>query len=60
VVIQLSVEDFKMSMGRKPVDQDEFDAWARLLRKGLVHGHIDWDMLYACTRDAMPGNESVP
>jgi len=57
VVIQLSVEDFEMSMGRKPVDQDEFDAWARLLRKGLVNGHIDWDMLYACTRDVMRQNK---
>ena len=46
--------DFEMSMGRKPRDQEEFDEWARLTEKGLLNGHIDWDILYECTADAMP------
>jgi len=53
IVIQLSVEDFKASMGRRPMDQREFDTWARLLREKLVNGHIDWHVVYTCTRDAL-------
>ena len=53
IVIELSAEDFKASMGRKPHDQEEFDEWARLAEKGLMNGHIDWDILYECTCDAM-------
>ena len=60
IVIQLSAGEFELSMGRKPIDQDEFDAWARLVEKGPVHSHIDWDVLYACTRDAMRQNERAP
>jgi hypothetical protein len=52
IVIQLSVEDFEMSMGRKPRDQEEFDQWARLLRKELVSGHINWHTLYSCACEA--------
>ena len=60
IVIQMSVEDFKMSMGRRPIDQGEFDRWSRLLREKLVKGHINWDMVYACTRDALRRNKSAP
>jgi hypothetical protein len=49
----LSEGDFELSMGRKPKNQREFDEWACLLEKGLCNGHIDWDILYECTRDAM-------
>jgi hypothetical protein len=53
IVIGLSEEEFELSMGRKPRDQDEFDEWAQLAEKGLLNGHIDWDILYECTCDAM-------
>ena len=53
IVIELCEGDFERSMGRKPRDQDEFDEWARLAEKGLLNGHIDWDILYECSCDAM-------
>jgi len=57
IVIELCEGDFEGSMKRKPRDQEEFDKWARLAEKGLLNGHIDWDIIYECTRDAMPGDE---
>jgi hypothetical protein len=60
IVIQLSAGEFELSMGRKPIDQDEFDVWARLVEKGLMNGQIDWGILYECACDAMPEHESVP
>ncbi len=57
IVIELCEGDFESSMKRKARDQDEFDQWARLAEKGLLNGHIDWDIVYECTRDAMPGGE---
>jgi len=53
IVIELRDGDFERSMGRKPRDQGEFDEWAHFAEKGLLNGHIDWDILYECTRDAM-------
>jgi hypothetical protein len=53
IVIDLCEEEFELSMGRKPRDQDEFDDWARPAERGLMNGHIDWDILYECTCDAM-------
>ncbi len=53
VIIELCEEEFELSMGRKPRDQDEFDDRARLAERGLMNGHIDWDILYECTCDAM-------
>ena len=53
IVIELAEGDFEQSMGRKPRDQNEFDEWARLAEKGLLNGHIDWDIIYECTKDAM-------
>lgn len=32
---------------------EEFDDWARLCEKGLRNGHVDWDIVYECARDAM-------
>jgi hypothetical protein len=57
IEIELCEGDFERSMGRKPRDQEEFEEWARLAQKGLLNGHIDWDILYECTRDAMAGPE---
>jgi len=42
-------------MGRKPRDQQECDDWAYLVEKGLLNGHIDWDTVYECACDGMPG-----
>ena len=56
IEITLSEGDFMESMGRMPEDQEEFDHRAVLAEKGLLNGHIDWDIIYECTKDAMPGN----
>lgn len=50
--IVLSGDDFKASIGRLPANQDEFEEWAMLMKKGLLDGHIDWDILYECACDA--------
>ena len=53
ITLTFCPEEFELSMGRKPKNQEEFDEWARLAEKGLLNGHIDWDILYECTCDAM-------
>lgn len=53
IVFPLCEGDFEASMGRKPKGQDEFDEWAYLFEQDLRNGHIDWDIMYKCTRDAM-------
>ena len=53
ITFTLSEGDFEVSMRRKPRNQEEFDDWARLCEKGLCNGHIDWDIVYECARDAM-------
>ena len=53
IMIELCEGDFERSIGRRPRDQDEFDDWARLAEKGLLNGHIDWDILYECSCGAM-------
>jgi hypothetical protein len=53
IEIILGEGDFEQSMGRKPKDQNEFNEWGILAEKGLLNGHIDWDILYECTSDAM-------
>ena len=57
IAITLREEDFEQSMGRKPRDQEEFNRWATLAEKGLLNGHIDWNIIYECTKDAMPCDE---
>ena len=53
ITFTLGEGDFEMSMGRKPRNQEEFDDWAHLCEKGLCNGHIEWDIIYECARDAM-------
>jgi len=53
IILQICPEEFELSMGRKPKSQAEFDRWAALAEKGLLSGHIDWDILYDCTCEAM-------
>lgn len=58
ITIILTDGDFIESMGREPKDQAEFNRWAELAEKGLLNGHIDWSIIYECTKDAMQtGNE---
>lgn len=54
IIITLSEGDFIDSMGRSPKKKDEFDTWAQLAEKGLLNGHIDWSIIYECTKYAMP------
>jgi len=53
ITISLTDGDFVESMGRMPRDQQEFNTWARLAEKGLLNGHIDWSIIYECTKEAM-------
>ena len=53
ITITLSDGDFIESMSRAPESQTEFDTWAQLAEKGLMNGHIDWSIIYQCTKDAM-------
>jgi len=54
IEITLSEGDFVESMGRMSQDQEEFELWAKLAEKGLRNDHIDWDIIYQCTKEAMP------
>ncbi len=56
IVITVSLGDFEQYMKRKPKDQAEFDEWAGYVEKGLMNGHIDWQILFECACDAMPGD----
>ena len=53
ITLTLCEGDSEMSMGRTPRDDEEFDEWAHLCEKGLLNGHIDWDILYDCARAAL-------
>ena len=57
ITIILTDGDFIESMGRAPKSQVEFDTWAQLAEKGLLNGHIDWSIIYECTKDVMGGND---
>jgi hypothetical protein len=57
IIIILTKGDFELSMGRKPKSQEEFDRWAELAEKGLLNGHIDWSIIYACAKDFMPSDD---
>ena len=54
ITLTLCESDFEMSMGRKPRDDEEFEERAYLCEKGLRNGHIDWDVLFECAKEAMP------
>jgi hypothetical protein len=54
--INLSEADFEQSIKRKSKDQAEFDKWANLVEKGLLNGHINWDILYECVSEAITGS----
>jgi hypothetical protein len=54
ISIVLCEGDFERSMGRKTKGQEEFNEWAALAEKGILNGHVDWDIICECTKDAMP------
>ena len=51
ITITLSESDFEKSKGRKPENQEEFDAWAEVIETGLEGAELDWKMIYECTKD---------
>ena len=51
ITIALSENDFEKSNGRKPKNQEEFDAWAEVIETGLLGTELDWKMIYECTKD---------
>jgi len=53
ICITLLEGDFIESMKRIPKGQAEFNQWAEHAEKGLMSGHIDWNIIYECTREAM-------
>ena len=57
ITITLSDGDFVESMGRMPENQEEFEQWAVLAEKGLLNGHIDWNIIYECTKEPMPSSK---
>lgn len=57
ITFTLGVEDFQLAMGRRPRNEAEFREWAELCEKGLCNGHIDWDIVYQCAREALEAQE---
>ena len=57
ISLTLCEGDFEVSMGRAPRDGWEFEEWAYLCEKGLLNGHIDWDVLYDCAKEATRRSE---
>ncbi len=45
--------DFEGVFGRKPKDDNEFEEFCYYCEKGLRNGHIDWDIVFQCSKDAM-------
>ena len=54
VAITLSENDFEKSNGRKPKNQEEFDAWAGVIETGLLGTELDLKMIYECTKNIVP------
>ena len=51
--LEIHPEDFQRRFGRLPRDHTEFTEFCRLCEKDLLSGHIDWDIVFECTREAM-------
>lgn len=52
----IAVEDFERVFGRKPKSENEFEEFCLLSEKGFTGGHIDWDIVFSCAKDAMAGD----
>jgi hypothetical protein len=46
-------EDFKQTFGRPPQSDEEFEEFCTYCEKGLTNGHIDWDIVFECAKEAM-------
>ena len=49
----IGVEDFEQAFDRKPKSKNEFEEFCHYCEKGLMNGHIDWDIVFGCAKDAM-------
>lgn len=43
-------EIFKHHIGRLPIDIDELDSFARLVKNG-IDAQLDWDIIYSCAAE---------
>jgi len=59
ITIALSESDFEKSKGRKPENQEEFDAWAGVIETGLEAAELDWKMIYECTKEIVPRDKEA-
>jgi len=51
----ISEEDFEHTFARKPKSVKEFEEFCYFCEKGLMNGHIDWDIIFSCAKEAMTG-----
>jgi len=53
IQVVISEEDFELGVGRRPRHQKEFLSFCCYCEKGLLNGHIDWDILFDCAREEL-------
>jgi len=52
IVIEIAVENFAQTFGRKPRNEKEFSEFCRYVERSLFN-HIVWDIVFDCAKDAM-------
>jgi len=55
IQLVISQEDFELAVGRKPRHEKEFLSFCGSCEKGLLDGHIDWNILFDCAREELEG-----
>ena len=55
IEFEICSEDFDQAFGRKPKNEKEFREFCEFCEKGLRNGHIDWNIIFNCAKDAMKG-----
>lgn len=53
IEFEICLEDFEKTLGRKAENDDEFHEFCRYCERGLYNGHIIWDIVFDCAKDAM-------
>jgi hypothetical protein len=53
IVFEVRVEDFAETFSRTPRGKKEFSEFREYCEKGLRNGHIDWNIVLDCAKDAM-------
>ncbi len=48
--------DFEQTFGRQPTDDTEFEWFCFYCQKGLMNGHINWDIVFQCAKEEMATN----